>query len=89
MGGVHPEWNPDTRPVRLSYIALSISSDLNTRLEALNTGNPFETKAWAEPTASRKSPEAFDLLDVPDYLDEGDAATVRAAKHAITSNPFG
>jgi hypothetical protein len=71
-------------------IALSVSTDLNKRLDAIANKNPFvEVRAWGESKLVSKSPEDFDFLDVPDYLDPRDSAQVSAAREALSGNPFG
>lgn len=53
-------------------IASDVEQDLKRRLDAMENGNPFETKDLSgKPTKIR--PEAFELMDVPTYA--GPAAT--------------
>lgn len=45
-----------------------VAADLTARLDALEHGNPFETKAWGTNITQEKPPGLFDLADVPDYV---------------------
>jgi hypothetical protein len=76
-----------TRPDR-EQIAFSVSKDLRERLDALKTGNPFETRGWGEKRAIQKSPEEFDLSDVLDRLDFSDPNSVRESQGALSGSPF-
>lgn len=75
------------RPDR-EQIAESVSSDLKARLRAMESGNPFETRGWADGNVTAKLPTEFDFLDVPDYVDHSDATSVRSAKASLMGNPF-
>ncbi len=71
-------------------IEVSLSKDLNKRLDAMEKKNPFyETRAWGEPLVRSKSPEEFDFLDVPDYLDARDTSDARRTIISMGENPFG
>jgi hypothetical protein len=54
-------------------IAADVAADLTARLDALEHGNPFETKAWGSDRTLARPPELFDLADVPDYVPLGQA----------------
>jgi hypothetical protein len=69
-------------------IALSVEQDLQARLVARERGNPFETRSWSGGAVERKAPEAYDFLDVADYLDPDDAGSRKLAEAALGSNPF-
>jgi hypothetical protein len=70
-------------------IAHSVSKDLNARLDAMEHGNPFETRSWGDAKTRAIAPGDFDFVDVGVYTDRGDAASVRQAREALTRNPFG
>lgn len=76
-----------TRPDR-EQIAASVAGDLNRRLQALESGNPFESRSWKDETTTSRSPAEFDFLDVPDYVDHRDPDSVRAAKAVLAGSPF-
>jgi hypothetical protein len=69
-------------------IALSVSQDLKARLDAMESGNPFETRAWGEKEALAQEPATFDLAGVPDYLEAHNAESVRRAQAALSGEPF-
>ncbi len=69
-------------------IANDVSQDLKNRLQSLETGNPFETRAWGEASTVRRDPAVFDFLDVEQYLDWQDQEGVRRARQALAGNPF-
>lgn len=75
------------RPDR-ENIALSVSEDLNRRLKAMESGGPFETRAFGEKDIVRRSPALFDLLDVPDYMDRTNAKDIQRARAALSGDPF-
>jgi hypothetical protein len=52
-------------------IKADVAADLTTRLDAIEHGNPFETKAWGSDHPEARPPELFDLADVPDYVAVG------------------
>lgn len=70
-------------------IAHSVSQDLKKRLDAMENANPFETRSWGEARARTIPPTQFDFIDVADYTDRSNPASVRQAKEALTLNPFG
>lgn len=76
-----------TQPDR-EQIAGSVGSDLKKRLEAMEKGNPFESRGWRDEHVVLKSPAQFDFLDVPNYIDRNDAASARMAKLFLEVNPF-
>jgi len=49
-------------------IRADVAADLTARLDAIEHGNPFETKAWGTDHPEARPPELFDLADVPDYV---------------------
>jgi hypothetical protein len=69
-------------------IANDVSLELKKRLEALETGNPFETRAWGDSHPVRREPGIFDFLDVPEYLNRANPKEVGAALLALAGNPF-
>ncbi len=69
-------------------IALSVSEDLNARLKALESGNPFETRSWYSSKPESRKPAVFDFVDVPDYLDLTDSNSIKRAARALAGNPF-
>jgi hypothetical protein len=76
-----------TDPDRES-IAHSVSKDLNQRLEAMEHGNPFETRSWGDAKTRAVSPAKFDFLDVAEYTDRANPASVREARAALSAVPF-
>jgi hypothetical protein len=52
-----------------------VAADLTARLDALEHGNPFETKAWGSDITQVRPPNLFDLADVPDYVVLGQAGS--------------
>jgi hypothetical protein len=70
-------------------IEVSVSRDLNKRLDSMENKNPFETRAWGSANVRTKAPEEFDFLDVPDYLDEKDRSNAGGARALAGENPFG
>jgi hypothetical protein len=44
-----------------------VAKDLKARLDAQQTGNPFETKAWNSEDMVVRSPTVIDFAEVPDY----------------------
>jgi hypothetical protein len=69
-------------------IALSVSTDLKDRLEAMKTGNPFETRGWGEQSLETKLPADFDFIDIADRLDFSDPNSVREATRALSQPVF-
>jgi hypothetical protein len=69
-------------------IAHSVSQDLKARLDAMENGNPFETRSWGDARTRSIPPAEFDFLDVAVYTERGDPASVRRAREALTRNPF-
>jgi len=69
-------------------IALSVTTDLKERLEALKTGNPFETRGWGEQSLETKLPADFDFIDIADRLDFSDPNSVREANRALSQPVF-
>jgi hypothetical protein len=68
-------------------IEVSVSADLQKRLDAMANNRVFETKAWGGPTIQSKPPTEFDFIDVPNYLDPGDSNEI--GRMSISSqNPF-
>jgi hypothetical protein len=66
-----------------------VAGDLNRRLQALESGNPFESRSWKDERTAARSAAEFDFLDVPDYVDHRDPDSVRAAKAVLAGSPFG
>ncbi len=64
-------------------IAFDVQSYLNERLEAIETGNPFESRAWPDSENKQRPPEDFDFIEVSDYLDEKDPDQQARAKAAL------
>jgi hypothetical protein len=54
-------------PRDVSWIKSDVAQDLKARLDAQQTGNPFETKAWGSDSTVTRSPAAFDFAEVPEY----------------------
>jgi hypothetical protein len=52
-----------------------VGADLTARLDALEHGNPFETKAWGSDITQARTSNLFDLSDVPDYVPLGQASS--------------
>jgi hypothetical protein len=48
-----------------------VAQDLTARLDALERGNPFETKAWGSDQVETGQANTFDFADVPDYVTIG------------------
>ena len=70
-------------------IAHSVSEDLDRRLNAMKSNNPFiETRGWADKKSQRTSPGQFDFLDVPAYTDRNNPESVHRAQQALTGHPF-
>ena len=67
---------------------LSVGDDLNGRLDAIATGNPFETRGWGAATIERIEPNSFDFLAVADNLDFADPQSVDRARLRLRANPF-
>jgi hypothetical protein len=76
-----------TRPDR-EQIAASVAGDLNRRLQAMESGNPFESRSWKDERTATRPPAEFDFLDVPDYVDHSNPDSVRAAKAVLVGSPF-
>jgi hypothetical protein len=55
-------------------IHADVAADLTARLDAMERGNPFETKAWGSDRVQVGPPEQFDMADVPDYVTLGQAS---------------
>ncbi len=71
------------------HIAVDVSTDLNARLQALETNNPFETRAWGQAAVVTRRPEDFDLAEVPEYFDRASPSAAARAREALQGNPFG
>lgn len=77
LGEMWPEFSevlvssPYLTAAHACKIRADVQADLKGRLDALEYGNPFETKAWGTDTTTTKAPEAFDFADVPDYVKPG------------------
>jgi hypothetical protein len=69
-------------------IAKSVGDDLNARLKAMESQNPFETRGWDDEDAHQIDPERFDMLDVADTFDLRDAESIRQATVALKGNPL-
>jgi hypothetical protein len=69
-------------------IANNVSQDLKKRLDAMEHGNPFETRSWGDTRARAIEPETFDFLDVATYTDRSVPTSVRQAQEALMGNPF-
>jgi len=76
-----------TQPDR-ARIALNVSQDLQRRLIAQKTGNPFETKSLTGDGAGIIPSNHFDLLEVLDYFEVDSDATRRRAVTALNGDPF-
>jgi hypothetical protein len=57
--------------VHAAKIQNDVAADLTARLDALEHGNPFETKAWGTDVTQVRQANVFDLADVPDYVQVG------------------
>lgn len=72
-----------TRPDR-ERIATNVAADLNNRLAAMQSGNPFvETRSVDEAQARAKRAEEFDFVDVGEYEEP-----LVPAGGALGGNPF-
>jgi hypothetical protein len=65
-------------------IANDVQTDLKKRLDALGSGNPFETRAFGSDRVEERPPERLDFGDIPQY---GDARPETGEK-AIASLGF-
>jgi hypothetical protein len=54
-------------------IRADVAADLTARLDALEHGNPFETRAWGSEITRARPADVFDLAEVPDYVPLGQA----------------
>jgi hypothetical protein len=69
-------------------IAGDVQQDLKKRLQAIEGGNPFESKSWGETKSRAISPTAYDFLDVERSVDVSDARSRRLGQEALTSQAF-
>jgi hypothetical protein len=69
-------------------IAASVAGDLKARLDAMESNNPFETRSWGDDAIVTRTPDTFDYLDVPTYVDHTNAASVQSARTTLEGNPF-
>lgn len=68
-------------------IAFDVQSDLKARLDAMEHGNPFESRAWSDPVKKQRPAEKFDFIEVADYLDDRDPVQ-RALARVALEEPF-
>jgi len=80
--------SPDLVKPDREQIALSVSSDLRERLEALKTGNPFESRSFGDRQPKATLPANFAFIDIADRLDLSDPNSVREANRALSGSPF-
>jgi len=55
-----------------------VAHDLAARLAALETGSPFETKAWGSDSSFERSPAVMDFAEVPQYEGPADPGMLPA-----------
>ena len=65
------ETSPHLTRTNARFIAANVAKDLEARLQALETGNPFETKSWSGED-SKLDPREIDFTDIPDYVTMSD-----------------
>jgi len=64
-------------------IAFDVQAELKKRLDAMEHGNPFESRAWSESVSRQRPAEEFDFVEVADYLNENDPKQLGEAKAAL------
>ena len=88
MGKVWPSFTEALRasPFLTRYdagqIANDVQTDIQKRLDALGSGNPFETRAWSTDVVEARPPAIIDFAEIPAYGDSkpetGEVALGRA-----------
>ena len=63
-------------------IGADVAADLNKRLQKMESGNPFES------TRGHDQIIDYDFLDIPNFTDMTDPASMRNAKKVFIGNPF-
>lgn len=77
LGSIWPEFcetlhnSPHLTFSDATRIENDVKHDLMARLDAQQTGNPFETKAWGSDSIAVRSPAAFDFAEVPEIETDG------------------
>ncbi|MGH7552514.1 MAG: hypothetical protein ACREMQ_05750, partial [Longimicrobiales bacterium] len=66
-------------------VAGDVQQDLQKRLDAMERGNPFETKSWGAAKAKAISPTAYDFVDVERSVNVRDAQSRRFGREALAS----
>jgi len=59
--------NPHLTQGDAAQIAIDVAYDLKARLAALESGDPFETKAWGSETTVTRSATTIDFTEVSAY----------------------